>query len=218
MNVAICTPVYADPSFYYVRSLVPLLIHTQRQQPKLGLTLHFDQGSGVSVIRSFIAAKAIAEGADWLLWIDADQTFPEWAMLRLLSLGLPVVGCNIPTREHPPRNTAWREGESGLEPIWTTAEDAERQLVVPAARFGLGFCLMKADVLHAIGEPYFIEAPSPDNAFEKIMSEDINFCVRARTAGFPLHVDHLTSWHVGHVGRRVFTHEDVQAHRRQVSP
>ena len=69
MKVAICTPVYHDPSYHYTVSLANLL--TVSAGTSIGYFT--SRGSLVALRRNLIAERALSCGADWLLWIDADR-------------------------------------------------------------------------------------------------------------------------------------------------
>ena len=56
------------------------------------------ESSSVAKNREWLSNEAEKIGADWLLWLDSDQTFPADTLLRLLAHGLPLVGANYPQR------------------------------------------------------------------------------------------------------------------------
>jgi hypothetical protein len=148
--------------------------------------------------RNKLAERALEWGADFILWADADHVFPDHALIRLFSLNLPVVGCNYPTRVPPLLPTAL-----GLDgrPVVTTEALARQGKVERVASLGLGFLLMRADLLARLERPWF--------AFADGLSEDRRFCRMLTEAGVPIHVDHSLSWEIGHVGAQTFTNADA---------
>ena len=58
-------------------------------------------GPYVSANRQRMADGALDAGADALMWLDADQTFPKETILRLLKHDLPIVGATYRKREAP---------------------------------------------------------------------------------------------------------------------
>jgi hypothetical protein len=148
--------------------------------------------------RNRLAQRALEWGADYILWADADHVFPDHALVRLLSLNLPVVGCNYPTRVPPLIPTAL-----GLDgrPVVTTETLALQGKVEEVAALGLGLCLMRADLLAKVPQPWF--------AFADGLSEDRRFCRMLRDAGVRIHVDHSLSWEIGHVGAQTYTNADA---------
>lgn len=127
--------------------------------------------------------------ATHILWIDADMTFPETALERLMERDQLVVGANYPRRSAPYQPTAQRdgkliyeEGQTGLEPV-----DA----------LGLGFCLMRMEVFEKLRPPWFA-FPWKDGQY---LGEDIFLCLKIRDEiGEPIYVDHDLSHEIGHMG------------------
>ena len=62
-------------------------------------TLIFDQ-------REKLAETALNEGADYILWVDADMRFPKNTIQHLMSLDKDIVGANATTRVPPIHGTA----------------------------------------------------------------------------------------------------------------
>ena len=192
MKVAICTPVYHDPSYHYTVSLANLL--TVSAGTSIGYFT--SRGSLVALRRNLIAERALSCGADWLLWIDADQSFPPDTLKRLLAHRLDFVGCNIPIRYDPIGPTAGRLGEDGrVRHIWT---EPGNKNVEPVDVLGMGVCLVHRRVFEAAKAPWFGGT-----------AEDHEFCLKSAQAGFRPHVDHGLSWEIGHVGERMLTNQDA---------
>lgn len=100
--------------------------------------------------RNALAKDAVDWGANYLLWVDADHSFPPDSLVRLLSLNLPIVGVNSARRTRPTWPTAVAlDGQL----IWTTEELAQRGEVEQVRHPGLGFCLMDMDVIHTLRAP-----------------------------------------------------------------
>jgi hypothetical protein len=166
-------------------------------------------------LRNMLVKAAAEWGANYLLWIDADQSFPEEALLRLLSLNLPVVGVNYPRRGPPHLPTA--VGLDG-ELLYTTEEAAKAQDVVPVLHMGFGCCLMDMSILdtiraHALANgksesgPLFATELVGDGT--RIIGEDVFYFRQVRDAGIAVHVDQALSWNIGHVAQRELTNADV---------
>jgi hypothetical protein len=199
MKIAILTPVYGSPRTGYVRSLTAMLIHTARERPDFELRHRLAEGH-LTQNRNALAADALAWGAAFSLCIDADMTFAEDALLRLLARDLRVVGANYPTRGHPPLPTA----EHDSSPIYTAPG---RTGVEEADSMGLGFVLLETRVFAEVGEPVF--KPNPDA--KGWPGEDIDFFRRVRDLGVSVYIDHDVSQHVGHVSEHIYTNA-VAAH------
>jgi hypothetical protein len=173
--------------------------------------------------RNRLVAEAIHAEADYMLWMDADHVFPDYALLQLLSHNLPVVGCNYARRFTPTAPTASREkDEGGKELIWTTRDKMEAGEVEQIGHMGLGLCLMDMRVFgkleqQAISEgkehfwPLFRIDPTEDGI--AFVGEDVYFFKRIREAGIPVYCDHRLSWEVGHLHETILTNAHCEAQR-----
>lgn len=197
MKVAICTPTHGDPSFHYTHSLAQLLIYTAG---KLDLVYAARKASVVAIQRTIIARTALEEGADWLLWLDADQKFPANTLERLLSAGKDIVGCNYARREEPTGPTAANIVGGETRHVWTTDEKAQRGSLEKVDALGFGCILTSAKAMRAVEAPQF-----------RGELEDYYFCEQARKAGFGIWLDHALSQHIGHVHERILTTADTIA-------
>jgi hypothetical protein len=209
MKIAICTPYYGDVTASYTNSLARMLLWTARAtihyngvptQPDIRLFMK--TSSILPEARNHLVYNALEWGANYLLWVDSDHFFPEDALLRLLSLNLPVVGVNYPKRDSPTSPTAL-----GLDDrlVWTTDDLARDGVVEQVKGLGLGFCLVDMNVIHTLSRETRDGEAIPFFAIEmlsgglKSRGEDYFFFQRINAAGFAVHLDHQLSWGVGHV-------------------
>jgi hypothetical protein len=222
LRIAICTPCYGDVTAEYSYSLAKLVLRTGQTQVDFNgkvvspqIEIFMRSSSVLPQLRNMLLKSAIEWGANYLLWLDADQKFPDDALLRLLSLNLPVVGVNYPRRVPPHLPTA-----SSLDGklVTTTEEAAKANEVVPVASLGFGCCLIDMTIfekLHehalATGEagiwPLFAVEMVGDGT--EIVGEDVFFFRRLRDAGVPVHLDQALSWAIGHVHQSVLTNADT---------
>lgn len=205
MKIAICTPVHSTVMMDYASSLAGMVHHTDRasiifnDQP-ISPEIHvfMNQSSVLPQIRNMLVKSALDCGANYLLWIDSDMVFPMDALLRLLSLNLPVVGANYPRRGADMRPTA---SSLGGQDVWTTAALAQTGTVEEVRSMGLGFCLVDMQVVRKLEPPFFeLEMTGDGTTFK---GEDVYFFDKVREAGFTVHLDHLLSWHIGHSVQRI---------------
>jgi hypothetical protein len=219
MKIAICSPAYGDTKLQFTYCLANLLIHTGREgvrtkkgartQPDLGMLMA--SSSNVAWNRQSIAEIAVNGGADYLFWIDTDQTFPP-NTLQQLFLHMDeakVVGCNIARRTDPTGPTALKFLGGRAQFVWTDEVKIRNQLVEQVDSMGLGVCLMSSEVFKAVEKPWF--APDANG-------EDGYFFLKLRSAGIPIYVDHLASAGIGHVGERVYTNADAWNDRSRWTP
>jgi len=204
MKIAICIPCHGDPKAQFTLSLSRLLIRTARakftdengRDAAPEIEVFMAGGSALHRVRTGLVENALDWGADYLVLVDADHTFPADALLRLLSLGNPVVACNYQSRGEG-RPVA----SSGGAPLESTPEKIRAAMVEEAATCGLGFCLVRADAVKAINGPLFVFA-TEDN---QPTGEDVWFFNRLREAGHPLFIDHGLSGSIGHITQTVLS-------------
>jgi glycosyltransferase involved in cell wall biosynthesis len=157
-------------------SLFAMTVHTLSERPDIQLQGHLHhRNSRIAAARNLLAEAALEGQADWILWLDADQTFPPDTLLKLLAHDQPFVGCNyrkkIPDREISATGIEPKEG--GVDPVdW----------------LGFGVTLTAARIFRSLDQPWFQDGPRGEDGF---------FCERAKAAGFQPHVDH--SLKVGHI-------------------
>ncbi len=142
--------------------------------------------------RNQMTAAALEEGCDWFLWIDADMTFPPDGLLRLLRHDVDAVGADY-RRRAPPYP---RIGKP-IDP------NAPNRGLVEVSMLGLGFMLIRADVIRRMERPWFLrmwvlEHATPDNP-SGFATEDGYLCGYARHLGYKVWADMDLSREVGHI-------------------
>ena len=191
----------------FMRSVVNLLIfdmgHDQLITDKGGW-LPLPAGPNLSAPRCKLVRSFLESGIEWLWMLDSDMTFPPQTLNRLMdsaSSERPIVGglCFGRTNEdglvYFP--TLFDFDETGQAYRYQTYP-ADTLIEVGAT--GTACLLIHRDVLVKMGEnfpeplPWFQEEV---NSFGGLNGEDVTFCLRARSLGFPIYVD--TGVKLGHV-------------------
>ena len=212
MKIAICVPHYGPLKAQFVSSLAGLLTATAAAtiayngaptQPEIA-TL-FEEDGPLEYKRTRLVKRALAWDADYVQWIDSDQTFPPGAIFRLAGHDLPVVGCNYLSKGNPAHPTAL--DLSGGRIVTTADKAAGPPEIVGAV--GLGFCLVKAPLFERIPMPWF--ASDIDDQGNFVTGEDVHFCNQVRRAGLSVHLDHGLSMEIGHVAETVRMNTDLGA-------
>jgi len=177
---------------------------------KAGVDLEYLTASlaNLPFVREMLVAEARKRDAVFILWIDADQTFPEDSLERLLAADRPVIGCNIPSRFPPHAPSAACAALGKVKRVQTTAELAARGEIERVDSIGLGFCLMKTSVLDAIEGALFQFAQGKDG---HLIGEDVWLFQRLREHGVEVFVDHALSWQIGHIREQALTHAIIQS-------
>jgi hypothetical protein len=200
VKIALCMPIHSGGKPGFIQSLGRMIDHTHRtsfqdekgQRVELAFESLVTCSSSIAHSRNAIAAEALEWGANWLFWLDADQTFPADALVRLLARRVPVVGCNYRRRAaevHLPTASVIRDGKS--EPLI-----AEGDGIVEVDHLGLGVCLVSAAVLRKVERPWF---RFEETAAGALIGEDAYFFRKLRAAGFIPYVDQALSRQIGHI-------------------
>jgi hypothetical protein len=208
-----------------VRVLVPYLTHIEpdcerglRELETAGYRVHrFAATAAIDRSRSDLATQALADGAEWLMWIDSDISFELASVDQLLAHDRPFV--------------AGIYAKKGVRGMAVYLEDGTRELVVGTegklydVRYvGAGFTLVHRKVYDDVQRhfslpicntrfglpsvPYYLPMviAEPGGTYW-YLGEDYAFCERARQAGHMVTVD--TTIRLGHVGKYVYGWEDA---------
>lgn len=175
------------------------------------------EGLAVDVARNLIVSQFLQSNNDYLLMHDSDAVWHPDAIMRLLSLDLPVVSAVIYQRRFPTvpfigRLDQIKENGDFLYSFVHAAGQVidvalrnqyeppdsevlpplfEEDVVETIDACGSHFVLIRRDVLESIEPPYY-QITHPPNA-----GEDFYFCRKVKEAGFDLYVNY--SVHTGHV-------------------
>lgn len=177
-----------------------------------GLELRMVTSSGTLICdqRNQLAAAALRDGADWLLFLDSDMRFPPDTLLRLLDRNTPIVGCNYTTRRAPAEPIAFKSIKT-LEKLYTAEESTGLE---ECAANGFGVMLIHTSVFLRVPKPWFYIPYIPDK--DGNWGEDVWFCNAARKEGFNIFVDHDLSKEVKHIGLREYDYRDALLMRDDV--
>jgi hypothetical protein len=223
VKLAICIPCYGDTKAKFTQSLAELIAHTASarfsgpdgEPVRVQIETFMVSSSILVESRHRLVGEALAWGADFMLWLDADKTFPHDAFARLWRHNLPVVGCNYPRRHTPTAPTAaYKDDDGQVKLLYTTREKAEAGLVEPCEHLGFGCCLVNMkvfDVLQAHAEehgngnflPLFVMTDALADGEKK--GEDVYFFGKLAEAGIKAFCDHGLSWEIGHIHEVILT-------------
>lgn len=209
MKIFIAVPCHATAHAWFVQSLAQMIsrsVATGLDGKRLSINTQVRLSSEVAKSRNLLMRDAIASGADRLLWLDSDHIFPDWALLRLLGIDLPVIGITQPTRSAAPLPTAFQADGSR---VYTTPDMVRDKIVEQVAAIGLGICLIDLAIVPQLEAQAAAEGRSLYPLFDRTMTddpersdgEDAYFCRRLHAAGIPIHVDHLLSWETKHIAQ-----------------
>lgn len=205
LRTLIAVPCMDKLDLCFVRSLV--------EMKKQGSVQHgFISCSLVYKARNDLAEAALNEGADFVLWLDSDMTFPDTLMEDLLKdmEGRDIVCGLFHMRQPPYKPALYKKLRKGMTPDENESED---YLDHPAEEIfeveGCGFaCVMtRATVLKEIRDRYHeLFAPMPG------YGEDLSFCIRARAMGYRIWCDPRLE--IGHRADTIVTSKTFEAYRK----
>ena len=138
---------------------------------------------------------------DYMLWIDSDIVFDNKAFDKLLKLNKPIVsgwysqpGGYTPVVEHMEDDFSEKHG---AYKFISAKEMSELKSPFKADYTGFGWILIKKGVFEKLPYPWFApKRRTIGEDIEDMCSEDVAFCLDAKTAGFEIWVD--PSVRVGH--------------------
>ena len=208
-TVVLCLPGYHYSGRFLVR-LVALLEHCKG----LGMNCVISQeySSMVNFARCKVAGASVDRGRsqapfggkisyDYMLWIDSDIVFDNKAFDKLLKLNKPIVsgwysqpGGYTPVVEHMEDDFFEKHG---AYKFISAKEMSELKSPFKADYTGFGWILIKKGVFEKLPYPWFApKRRTIGQDIEDMCSEDVAFCLDAKTAGFEIWVD--PSVRVGH--------------------
>lgn len=228
-SVAPTTPTI-DVDAILARSIVLVPFHSyiepdvdvclkQLDRLRPGLVKTFKGSSAIDLTRCLCASKALADGFDQLLFVDADVMFDPVDAVRLLCLSDPVVAGVYASK---------KMGNGRLNVHFDPAigkvhfgPKADR--LYPALKVGAGFLRIKTDVLDRMraqlqlplcrmaedyGWPFFMPFHGPEGGEQRYYAEDYAFCKRLEACGIPLMID--TSFRLYHIGGYAYGWEEAR--------
>ena len=207
MRIAICIPARGQMEVATAFDLVAMCAYTIKTT-KHEIDLFTSAGTLIFDQRNNLVKTALEVKADYLLFVDADMRFPKDTLKILMSHNKDIIGVNATTRSEPVKPTAKNfvvnEDQSvDWIPIYSNAKSG----IEKADGIGCGVMLVNTRVFKAMEEPYFYFEQLPNN---KLLGEDIYFCIKAKDAGFDTWVDHDLSKGIRHIGQYVYGWHNVE--------
>lgn len=141
----------------------------------------------VGEARNRIVEIALEQNCKWLFFLDYDVAPPPNAIVKLLSLKVPIAAGVYHLKSIPSAPLIMVKGWPGA------FEDYQIGDLVKVDGVGMGCTLIDMDVFKKIDPPWFRTvagySDANPNAILPYMTEDIYFCDKARAAGYEIVVD-----------------------------
>lgn len=187
----------------FAMSLVNLCVHSLTRgihcaiiNPKFSL---------VEVARNEMVQDAFKIGADYLLTLDSDMTFPAQTLARLLSHRKDVV-CGDAVRRREPITSVLvdRKGNRlDYSKVYTATDPLQEVMGGSNA-----VCLMDMKIFKKMEAPYYLVTYDKKKRF---LGEDYYFSNKLRTSGFKIYCDQYLSQHIGHIGAKTYFLKDQES-------
>lgn len=215
MNLAVGVPItwpYIATSFFtsYVGLFKPAQLMRLQELGVDKIYDVFNRNFPIDKNRNEICKAALDMNCEYLLFLDADMTFPKDLVVKLVEADKDIVSGIYFKKKAPypavPSN--FRDDDSlgqALKPI----EKYEKGLV-KADVVGGGCLLIRRNVLEAMEHPWF-EYEIDQRTNERAVTEDIGFCRKAKKCGFDIWVD--TRLVCGHIAPRIIDENTGKEYR-----
>ncbi len=211
-GIFVAVPCYGMVHMDFTACLISLLVH----DPERAMVINQRESSIVHWCRNGLANSFLSFNAkcredqrmDYILWIDSDMIFQPEHLQMLLDADKDIVSGMYCTRKEPWIPAA---GYCSRQTKWKCEAIEQWNVGVQEVDYvGFGFVLVKRRVLENVPMPFFTPRRRRNHQAGEY-GEDISFCLKAKTAGFKIHVH--TDALIGHIGKYVYTMADVEAYR-----
>lgn len=207
-KVLIAVPTSGDIKAATVTSLINMMFVT-----KQAVMLDIKTSSLIHRNRNHFARRALKEGFDYVLMIDADMRFPHDTLDRLLAHDKDVVGAFCTTRQRPVKPVVgkfvWNDDPKEVMRVDTILDLPERGLV-QVDTIGMACTLLSRRALKKAGERPFNFV---FNSEGKEFGEDQAFCMRAASEGVRVYVDMDLS--IIHYGDYPYSEQEYRAEQEE---
>jgi glycosyltransferase involved in cell wall biosynthesis len=204
MKLAVCVPISWDfvPTPFLIsfsRLFRPSQLKAMRA---LGIERYFhlfNRAFPLDYNRNTLVRKSVELEADWVLFLDADMTFPPDLVPSLLENAIEsksaiVSGCYF--KKLPPHQCVSAIRRDAHDPQLLSPIDTGEKGLVECDVIGMGAALIHSSVFEAVAHPWF-EYEVYEKTGERTVTEDVPFCAKAKQAGFTIMTD--TRLACGHV-------------------
>ena len=204
MKIIFCLP-GASYSGRFLQCWTNLLAELPKYNITYGLSQHYM--CNIYHVRTKCLGASIERGVDqkpfdgkifydYIMWIDSDMIFSPEDFFKLLEHDKDVVsgiykmsdGVNYATVEH--MDEEFFEQWAYYQFMQDKDLKKKKGKIFKADYTGMGFLLVKRGVFESFSYPWFYPRKNKSpNGWEEFVWDDVEFCLRAREAGFDVWVD-----------------------------
>lgn len=188
-RILIGLPIYKTISGRTAFSLIEMLKATPHETQVL-----FQDGVFVHQNQNIIAEYAVANGFDYVFFVEHDMIFEPETLNKLLADDKDIVCANYNFRSAP-RCSMVFDKELKHIPFKDIPKETFEAGAVPT-----GLTLIKTEVFKKLKKPYFFYEYSEEG--EMKTSQDVYFSLKAREAGFSVWCN--PNIETGHLGQEIF--------------
>lgn len=207
-SITICVPARDMVNAGFSVDLAMLAVRSYSDiAPGYKFNISMVSGTLIADQRTKLAQTALAQGSDYILFLDSDMRFPSSLLYDLVKHDKDIVACNYATRRKPIKTVAFSDFSS-LQCIYSHGQFGLEEVDA----VGMGAMLIKADVFRKLPQPWFNISYLPNG--KMYIGEDIYFCKLAQAHGYTVYIDHDLSQKVGHTGSIDFWQRDAEETRQ----
>ncbi len=195
-RVGICIPARGTMEIGTAFDLAALVNYTNKNS-KVDIKLYTCAGTLIFDQRNNLVQSALDDKCTHVMFIDADMRFPKDSLLVLLKHNKPIVGVNATTRSEPVKPTAKRLEVNSDHVVWHPVYSKGKKGIEVVDGIGCGVMLIDTCVFKDLEKPWFFFEKLPN---DKILGEDIYFCIKSADIGYKTYVDHELSEVIKHIG------------------
>ena len=180
-------------------------IYEQIKPPGVDTHFQYFWGYNVEQVRNIMVNWALQNRFDYLFNVDSDIVMPAHALSRLMEIQDDRTaissGLYIQRKEDRKIPEVFIHNPQTGGQMNMPIEQVQGNQILEVEGVGFGCCLVRRDVLEAVGNPWFEYRSNID--FSKVVSEDVDFCMKARNKGYRVVVD--TGLKLGHLTKTTLT-------------
>ncbi len=179
------------PTAKYIEVETFKSIYDLKLPKRCELSFQYFWGYNVEQVRNIMVAYTLRNNFDYLFSVDSDIILTEDCLIRLLecqdSRRAISSGVYIQRKEGEriPEIYVDNPHTGGQTNIHIDQVQGDARIDVAAV--GFGCCLVRKEVFERVGNPWFEYRSNID--FSKVVSEDVDFCVKAAQHGYKIVAD-----------------------------
>lgn len=154
-------------------------------EPPFGTEVVWRFGHHIAQSTNALIDAMYERDADWLWIMGDDHAFSPGLLLGLLDRDVEIVAPLCLMRNPPYRPVAFDFAPDENDSVRVNLDDHPEGGLIKVKSVGSAGLLVRREVFDFIPQPWF----EAGRGMTAVVGEDLNFCDKARDAGFDIHVD-----------------------------